>query len=333
MLEIKRIVCAVDLLKPAQAALSHAAWLAGVFRTAQLDLVNVSLAPPARPGSFSSNTHRVEQMMVEHNACEKLDRLLEGVAPDIVARSSSHVLHGKPISAILAYAKGANVDLIVLGVGKNWAFTRLVLVGMAEQIVHGTSSPVLTVREKAAAPVRVVKILVPVDFSSSTDIAVEWATALAERFGARLELLHVSSDRCSGGVRDGSWAEERARSHSNPSHRMQLAELARRARLRGVDVGDVMRAGRSTSACILELAASGAYDLIVMGLHPDRSGTRVSSSGVGCAVRLRSSIPVLSVRAKDSQLTLDADDFLREPSLECSMPAFSAWADRALRHD
>ena len=112
---------------------------------------------------------------------------------------------------------------------------------------------------------------------------------------------------------------------------MQLAQLAQRARLRGADVGDLMRTGgSSTSAHILELAASGAYDLVVMGLHSDGGGMRVSASGVGCAVRLRSPIPVLSVRANDSHLPLDADDSLREPSLECSMSAIQA--HHALQH-
>ena len=45
MLAVKQILCAVDVLKPAQAALSHAVLLAGVFRDAQLALVNVSFGP------------------------------------------------------------------------------------------------------------------------------------------------------------------------------------------------------------------------------------------------------------------------------------------------
>ena len=74
MLDFKRILCAVDLLKPPQAALRHAVWLARVFKTAQLDLVNVSLAHSARSSSFSSNSRRVEQLMLEHNGRQRLDR-------------------------------------------------------------------------------------------------------------------------------------------------------------------------------------------------------------------------------------------------------------------
>jgi len=85
-----------------------------------------------------------------------------------------------------------------------------------------------------------------------------------------------------------------------------------------------MRAGSSTSAPILTLAASEAYDLIVMGLHSKSDEMRISAGGVGCAVRRRSSIPVLSVRASDSELTLHADDLLHDPSFashECSISA------------
>ena len=317
MIEIRRILCAVDVLKPALAALRYAVWLTGIFKTAHLDLVSASLTASARAqGAFSSNARRLEQIMLEHNSREKLDRLLEGVAADILARSTSHVLYGRPISAILAHAEVSTVDLIVLG-GQNWAFTKLIPVGLAERIVHGTSSPVLTVREGAAGPVSIRNILVPVDFSSCTDAAFEWATALAERFGARLELLYVSTNGRSGSALDDCWAEGCGQSKNKPSRRMQLAELAQRARSRGVAAGALTRTGGNASGHILALAASQAYDLIVMGLHSGGGGMRVSARGVGCAVRLRSSIPVLSVRASDSQLSLQAD----EPSLSFSMSA------------
>jgi len=285
MLEINRILCAVDVLKPAQAALSHAVWLAGAFETAQLDIVNVSLASSVDQSVFASGIRRVENLMLAHNDREKLDRLLEAGEPELVARSTAHVLTGKAIPAILAHAYAWNADVIVVGVGQSWVFARLLLAGMAEQIVHANACSVLSVREGAVAPGRIDRILLPVDFSSSTDVALEWATALAARFGAQLGLLHVNKN-------SGS-----AQSDNKPSRHAQLLDLAQRARLRGTDVGEVTRADGSTSARILELAASGAYDLIVMGLHPARGRARVFGSGVGCRVRLRSSIPVLSVHA------------------------------------
>src|SRR5687768_4440355 len=110
MLAVKQILCAVDVLKPAQAALSHAVLLAGVFRDAELALVNVSLGSLDRQGPFSSNARRIEQLMLEHNGLEKLAVLLNGVPPNIASRSTSHMLRGKPISAILAYVRASKVD-------------------------------------------------------------------------------------------------------------------------------------------------------------------------------------------------------------------------------
>jgi nucleotide-binding universal stress UspA family protein len=310
MVQIERILCAVDLLKPTQAALSHALRFAGAFKAAQLDLVNVSLARSAAQNEFASGTRRVEKLMLEHNGREKLDRLLAGAAPDILARATPYLLTGKVIPAVLAHARACNADLIVLGVGKSWAFTRLVL-GMAERIVRATSCPVLSVREAAAAPVRIDRILLPVDFSSCTGIALDWASALAQRFGARLGLLHVSNG--SGSAQSGN----------EQSRHTQLLDLAQRARLRGTDLDQVTRADGSTSARILEIAVSGGYDLIVMGLHPTRRQARVLG-GVGSAVRLRSSIPVLSVRVSDGRLPLIADDLSYESPRESEMPAIQA---------
>jgi nucleotide-binding universal stress UspA family protein len=317
MLAVKQILCAVDVLKPAQAALSHAVLLAGVFRDAQLALVNVSLRPLDRLGRFSSNTRGIEQLTREQNGLEKLEVLLKGVAPNIASRSTSHVLRGKPISAILAYTRATKVDLIVLGVREKSALARLVAAGMAEQIVQGTASPVLTVRETAAVPAGIGRILLPIDFSRSTQIAFEWALALAERFGAWLTLLHVNS---------GTWAGERGQAYGTSFRRQQLAELAQRAHSRGTGVTTAVCAGGSTATSILQIAVSGAYDLIVMGLHPIRGGARESAASVGFSVRMRSSIPVLSVHAGYGPLALCADDLACEPALEGSMAGDARYA-------
>ena len=320
MLAVKQILCAVDVLKPAQAALSHAVLLAGVFGDAELALVNVSARPLDAQGRFSSSTRCIERLMLEHNGLVKLEALLKGVEPNIASRSTSHVLQGLPIPAILAHARASRVDLIVLGVRQS-ALASVVTAGMAEQIVQGTASPVLTVRETAAAPTGIGRILVPVDFTVSTDIALEWALVLAERFGAWLTLLHVTSDLSPRGIWAGARGEAPGQADETPSQRQQLAELAQRARSRGAGVTTAVCAGGSTATRILRIAASGAHDMIVVGLHPMHGTARVSagSGSVGFSVRMRSSIPVLSVHAGYAPLSVRADDVLCEQPLESSI--------------
>jgi nucleotide-binding universal stress UspA family protein len=236
------------------------------------------------------------------------------------------MLRGRPISAILAYARASKVDLIVLGVRQKSALARLVAAGMAEQIVQGTASPVLTVRETAAVPAGIARILLPIDFSPSTEIAFEWALALAERFGAWLTLLHVDSDRPARGVWGGSRADECRQTYDTSLRRQQLTELALRARSRGAGVTTAECAAGSTASSILQVATSGAHDLIVMGLHSVRGTGRASAGSAGFSVRMRSSIPVLSVHAGNGPLVLCADDRLCEPPLEDSIAGEASYS-------
>lgn len=64
---------------------------------------------------------------------------------------------------------------------------------IAEKIVRRALCPVLTVPPAAEAD-GIDRILVPVDFSEHARLALAHAAALAEEFGARLDVLHVLYD-------------------------------------------------------------------------------------------------------------------------------------------
>ena len=50
----------------------------------------------------------------------------------------------------------------------------------------------------------ITRILVPVDFSDHSDLALRYATRLAERFNATMEVLHVVDDPFVA----GAWSPE-----------------------------------------------------------------------------------------------------------------------------
>lgn len=94
---------------------------------------------------------------------------------------------------VLSFASTNEVDLIVLGSHGRRGFARALLGSEAERVLRLADCPVLTVSSKnerglAKAPAR---ILVPFDFSESSDEALRHGLALASEFGAELDLVHV----------------------------------------------------------------------------------------------------------------------------------------------
>ena len=70
------------------------------------------------------------------------------------------------------------------------------------------------------------RILVPVDFSAHSDLALRYATTLADRFGATVEVLHVVEDP----FVSGAWSAEALRTEYPGAARGSRQGRAREAR-------------------------------------------------------------------------------------------------------
>jgi nucleotide-binding universal stress UspA family protein len=98
-----------------------------------------------------------------------------------------------PAGLILDYAAENRIDMIVMGThGRRWA-ARFFMGSVASEVVRHSSAPVLTLREQE--PPRAVggidRILVPVDFSKHSLVALAHARDLAAQYDALLQILHV----------------------------------------------------------------------------------------------------------------------------------------------
>lgn len=142
------------------------------------------------------------------------------------------------------------------------------------------------------------RILVPVDFSASSDEALRYAVSLAKHLGASLELLHVVEDP----FLSGAWSSEvyvpnllELIDNLIAEARRRLSELKNRDVLAGIPVAIEVLKGRPALA-IIDRAKDGHFDLVVMGTH---GRTGVAHLFVGCvaeAVVRRAPCPVLTVR-------------------------------------
>lgn len=137
----------------------------------------------------------------------------------------------------------------------------------------------------------ITRILVPTDFSATSDGALEYARVLATRFGASLHLLHVLDDPF---VADGLSAE--AYITEAPSLKTAMLDDAR-ARLRRRATGCTTTEaifGRAP-ATIVEYAQQVEIDLIVMGTRGRTGLAHLLLGSVAERVVRTAPCPVLTV--------------------------------------
>jgi nucleotide-binding universal stress UspA family protein len=116
------------------------------------------------------------------------------------------------------------------------------------------------------------RVLVAVDFSEHSQAAVAWASELVRAAGARLDLLHVCEtaiglplETALASVGTGPPATLAELARKDAAER--LREIAGEARLRGVEPAELRVETGDARRTIVEAAARGGYDLLVLGTH------------------------------------------------------------------
>jgi nucleotide-binding universal stress UspA family protein len=141
------------------------------------------------------------------------------------------------------------------------------------------------------------RILVPTDFSMSSENALRYGMAFAERFGAELHLLHV--------VQDLTWFVPEAilvapaamppLEQFVTAAQTALERVIKGLNLPGIKVQPVVREGTPYDA-IVRYAKETDVDLIVMGTHGHTGLAHVFLGSVAEKVVRRAPCPVLTVR-------------------------------------
>lgn len=135
-------------------------------------------------------------------------------------------------------------------------------------------------------------ILVPIDFGEPADMAVDLALTMAERFDAKVTLLHVTmmpsfyySAYAEGLAFPVAEMETRAKA--------ALAEAVENAKDRYPQTKGLLSAGQPWEQILAAIKTSGA-DLVVMGTHGRRGVSRVLLGSVTEKVVRHAPIPVLT---------------------------------------
>jgi nucleotide-binding universal stress UspA family protein len=145
------------------------------------------------------------------------------------------------------------------------------------------------------------QILVPVDFSSASEVALNQAAALARQINAAVDILYVWD--LPAVVRDDDVVElqglpstvaDAVKQHAKDT----LGAFSRKAHESGIAVRSARAIPGRAYQTIVDEAERGGYDLIVIGTHGRKNLSRAVLGSVAERVVRYAHCPVLVARAR-----------------------------------
>lgn len=180
MLQISKILVPMDFSVNAKHSAAYALHLGRILKAEEIHLVHVDL--------YGGNPDELAE------ALQKAELELQSEIPVVtrVVRANYHAAPG-----IVQYAEANKMELIIMGTHGLRGMRRFLLGSVAEEVVRTTPCPVVTLHERPEGvlmPEYVTRILVPIDYSEFSRVALEEAKYLADKFGAGLDLVYVLED-------------------------------------------------------------------------------------------------------------------------------------------
>lgn len=146
------------------------------------------------------------------------------------------------------------------------------------------------------------RVLVPIDFSETSEVAVRYGIALARVFNAKLYLLHV--------IHEGFGAEMAVSTlplglldHMQNDARERLAKILTEREQKELRSESVVLQG-APDIQIVGFARERDVDLIVMGTHGRSGLAHILMGGVAEKVVRRAPCPVLTVRHPEHEFVI-----------------------------
>ena len=293
MIELNRILCAVDFSRFSDRALDYAMKMAKWYG-ATLHVLHVM---PPLPPSTVNELAATSRSLTTKNLIATVERSrVAGV--EVV----SEILESAEAAPrILARAEALDVDLIVTGSHGRSGMQRALLGSVVEAMLHKSNRPVLTIPShidaaRVTAGAAMSKILCAVDFAEPSLSAAAFAFSIAEEADAQLTLLHVVSPQPGYAPWPANYDVDRGRAEAEAEalRRLQALVPAHAADYCTVETSVVQGA---ESPQILRIAAERNVDLIVLGVH-GRSAFDLAFFGSNSKAIIREAhCPVLTVPA------------------------------------
>jgi nucleotide-binding universal stress UspA family protein len=207
---------------------------------------------------------------------------------------------GQPAAQIVAVAEAANEPLIIMTTHGRGGIGRVVFGSVADKVLRGVSAPLLLIRSgtPATTQANVQTIMVPIDGSAFSEVAIPYAELLARVFKAEVRLVRVIEATY---VTTGTVLAPAAAAEAIPEVREAteyLAGVAQRLRDNGIRVQTQVLEGFPTNQLLAYEKESGA-DLVVMATHSRTGLGRLVYGSVAERVLNNGAVPVLMVQPQE----------------------------------
>lgn len=293
MFPLRTLVVALDFSPSSRAALTYAADLArrsgATLHLLHADVLFRSSGDGAPPDGVPSGTLRVRmERFASSTLGPKAD--LDALSPILAV-----VRDVNPASVILRYVEDVEADLLVLGTHGRSGLSRLLMGSVAGACVASAPCPVLTVplgdeAFRADAPV-----LVAIDFSERSGVALAAGHALATLTGSAVEVVHVVRD---AGPYPGFAPNILSLTDYDPAQGEAVRERMKRfvETLPGPAPSTFHVSIGSPSRVIPALAAELGAGAIVMGTHGRQGISHALIGSVAESTLRRATCPVLTLK-------------------------------------
>lgn len=222
--------------------------------------------------------------------------------------ASMAIAHGSVANKIVGFGAKNNIDLIAISSHGYSGIKRLVIGSVAQKVIGSTNLPVLLIRSGDTEMTKFGcrKILLPLDGSFFSEMAIPYAEEMARGTGADIVLLAVSespevpSDRSP--AIEPSWEEYRdaLAVETQQQARAYLNRVKSEMESRGVNATlHIVSGGVAESIC--DFAGCEDIDLITMATHGRTGVSRLVFGSVARRIADESCQPVLLVRPSSAK--------------------------------
>ncbi len=306
MLKVRRILYPTDFSATARQALNHALFLAEQFE-AELHMLHAVVLHESDPRDperrFPEPSDILQNLFTI--ADSEMAKIVEANRSKTFTLKEASIRGFSAGQVILEYSDTHDIDLIVMGTHGRRGPARVFLGSVAEEVVRLSACPVLTLRKSDEAPSgdAIETVLVPVDFSDHSKVALTNAREVATLYGGKIQLLHVIEEPVypyfytpAGGFSVTHQLDE-LREKSEEALDRLLAEAG------GPEVETEKHVVMGRAALeIARFAADHGSDMIVIATHGLTGLERLLVGSTAEQVVRLASCPVFSVKSFGKQL-------------------------------